>query len=335
MTYTVPKKVFTKDSIINGIVVFFTNGDFLTIKKNEICSATITFYDKLIKNKLRFSAVGHSGFIKLRIQSGKAKSEDRHLFNQKEYNLNRKEYIQNRLVNGGDIAFIKLFNQLNWSDCIFGDIYATLEGDYLYIRFRENEKYGAWESDTHYVDIAQISKKMIFKINLDFENCDEIDVYRDEIKEMNLTFDKELIWGSSDYVRSLKGGFIIVKFEDCYHKNRHYDVCRDKKTVKIKHLEERICGKKGTDIIDICHLYLDFYRYYNFEGEVIAISSFDEKEFEPYEKNVDDYGDYYKYWKENNYSDGDDYYEKPFISGYAKRLDDGSIMISFSKKHLQ
>ena len=333
MTYTVPKKVFSKDSKIEEIMIFFTNGDFLTIRKNEICSASITFYDKLIKHKLEFYAVGHSGFIKLRIQSGKAKSEKRHLSNPKEYNLNRKEYIQNRLVNMGDIAFIKLFNQLNWSDCIFGDIYATLEGDYLYIRFKENDKYGAWQSDTHCVDIAPLSKELIFKMDLDFENCDGIDVYSDEIKEMNLTFDKELVWNSSGYARSVKSGVIIIKFYE-YHGNRQFNIYSNKKTVKLKHLEERICGKKGTDVIDICHLYLDYHRCYEFEGEVINIPSLDEKESGPYEKEVDDYGDHDKYWEEHFEDDDeyDDYYEEPFISGYAERLDDGSIKITFNRK---
>lgn len=334
MTYTVPKRVFSKNSIIDRIVVFFSNGDYLTIRKNEVCNISITFYDRLIKKGMEFHPIGQGGFIKLRIQSGKAKGESRLLHNENEYVKNRKKYIENRMVTDSCIESVVLYNQLNWSDRIYGDIYATLEGEYLYIRFKENERYGTWESDSHYVDIAPPSKKLFFKINLDFENCDGIDVYNHEIKEMDLVFSDKLYWNSNGYGRRVIGGSLLIKLED--FRNRNIQLYYNVKKPKLKHIERRLCGKNGIDMVDICHLYLEYYRHIGESGERIGVDSLIEDEKTETPKTIDDFGDYYAedrnwdYEDEEEYVDEDEY--EPFESGYAKKLDDGSILIVFGKR---
>ncbi|MBQ8146163.1 MAG: hypothetical protein IJ039_05215 [Clostridia bacterium] len=325
MTYTVPKKVFTRESKIDRMEIFFSNGDYFTIRKNEICNVSITFYDRLVKKGVRYYAVGHSGFIKLRIQPGKAKMELRCLHNSKEYVKNRKQYIENRTTTESYIEFIELYNQLNWSDCIYGEIYATLEGEYLYIRFKENERYGAWESNKHCVDIAPPSKDMIFKMNVDFENCDGIDVYNSEIEEMNLEFSEELAWESDGYVRRVKGGYLKIKFDKCYQNRKVSLICDAKKG--LKHLEKRICGK-GTDVVDICHLYMEFYRCYGQWGEVLTIDSINKYEAKATELSIDDYGDYNLYYEEHIDESED---EEAFVSGHAEKLKNGSIIIVFGE----
>ena len=333
MEYTVPKKKFSKNSIIDRMEIRFSNGDYLTIRKNEICDISITFYDRLIKHERDFFAVGHSGFIKLKIQSGKAKSEDRKLHNPQEYVKNRKEYIENRCTTENYIESIVLYNQLNWSDQIFGDLYATLENGYLYVKFNPNTRYGTHESENHTVNIAPITEDVIFKMNLDFENCDEVDVYNSEIKEMNLEFEKELEWNSSGYVRTIKKGYLKIKF-DQYYTGRYLSVyCEDKDEATLEDAEERICDK-GISPIDICHLYIEYYRHIPHTGEAIQIDSLAYKaQDEDISTKIDDYGDYDKedefYVDEDNEYYNDDY--EPYVSGYAEKQQDGSILIFFGE----
>ena len=56
------------------------------------------------------------------------------------------------------------------------------------------------------------TKETVEKINLDFENCDGIEIFQEEIKEMQLNFEKELEWSSSSFTRKLSNGFIRLKF---------------------------------------------------------------------------------------------------------------------------
>ena len=68
--YFYPKKKFERKDI-SKVLVFFKNGDFFEIRKNEIVEVSLNFYDKLIWNFQEASLVAESGFVKLRIQDGK------------------------------------------------------------------------------------------------------------------------------------------------------------------------------------------------------------------------------------------------------------------------
>ncbi len=330
MTYTVPKKVFSKNSVIQKMEIHFLNGDFVTIRKNEICNISIAFYDMLFRHKDKLYPIARNGFVKLRIQDGKAKHEKISLHNEHEYKSGRKSYIEHRCLCEEPIKFIKLYNQNNWSDNIYGDIQVVLEGYYLFLKFKPNDTLGPWESDEHFVNLAHPSKDQIFKMRLDFENCDGIDVYNSEIIDMNLAFDKRLEWISSGYTRTVRGGFIKIKLSedfDC----RYFNIFNDGKRVKLKHLERRICGN-GRDSVDICNLYLDFYCGYELSGEHICVDSI----YRTYDDRLDPYADFDSHYydsidyEDEGEDDDDDYYEC-FESGFAQRLDDGSIKIVFGK----
>ncbi|MBQ7761298.1 MAG: hypothetical protein IJ400_04505 [Clostridia bacterium] len=328
MTYTVQKKIFNKDSVIERMEIHFLNGDFITIRKNEICNISITFYDMLLRHKNELFPIARDGFVKLKIQEGKAKNEERSLYNPDEYVANRKGYIEERCVYNDPIKFIKLYNQNNWSDIIYGDIKACMEGDNLFLRFKPHEGLGSWESNEHFVNLAHPSKNQIFKMRLDFENCDGIDVYNSEIIDMKLSFSQKLVWNSSGYTREVKGGYIKIKFENDF-KNRFFSIWNNGKPVKIKHLERRICGK-DCESIDICNLYIDYYGCYELSGEHIAVNSI----YRPYEDDdLDDYDDFDAHYDSEEDEDYDEEYYDDYLfeSGYAKKQKDGSILIVFGK----
>ena len=82
----------------------------------------------------------------------------------------------------------------------------------------------------------------------------------------------------------------------------------------MKKLTGRLCGKKGRGLIDICHLYVNYNHggygmEYNECIEVNDVRDFDamsDEEYAEWEEECDD-----------------------FISGYAEKQDDGSVLIVF------
>lgn len=324
MTYTVRKKIFSKDSTIEKMEIHFLNGDFLTIRKNEIFNISINFYDELLRSDDKLYPIARSGFVKLKIQNGRAKWESRSLYDDKEYIASRKDYIESRCV-CDSIKFIKLYNQNNWSDIIYGDVLASHEGDYLFLRYTPHDSLGDWESENHQINLSHPLKDTIFTMRLDFENCEGVDVYRDEIVDMNLVFSSQLDWVSSGYVRRVRGGYIRIKFDDGYE-NRYVDVWNSGKKVKLKHIERRICGK-GCESVDICNLYLDFHGGCELKSEHITVDSLYQPSEESELGDYDDFDEYYDSLEANEDTYDDDFFE----SGYAKKLDDGSILIIFGK----
>ena len=93
----------------------------------------------------------------------------------------------------------------------------------------------------------------------------------------------------------------------------------------LEHIEKRICDK-GLSTIDICHLYV-YYHNYVLADEVIQIDALyykEDNEIEQYK--IDDYGDY-----ENDEDEYDEYDDLPYVSGYAEKQSDGSILIVFGE----
>lgn len=328
MEYTVPKRVFINDSVIDRMEIYFSNGDYFTIRKNEICKVSVTFYDKLVVYGRTYCPVAQGGFIKLRIQGGKAKNEGRQLYNPKEYIKNRKSYIEDRTTTDCFIHHIKLFNVLNWNDIILGDIYATLEGEYLYIRFKENPRYGSYESENHSIILTPPKLDDIFKIRLYFENCEFFDVYKYEILSMNLNFDPKLEWDSSGgYGRYIKNGYIHIELDKS--NDRCFNIFCDAKKPTIKHLKKRIYGKgiRETDICDVC---IEYYMSYPLYQESLRIESLNSKEH-CQQDTCNDYDSFDSFYFYEDDDENDDLCET-YESGFAEKLDDGSILITFGRR---
>ena len=145
--YTFPKRRFSSESVIYKMHIFFKNGDFIQINKSEIIDINLRFYDRLILKNCSCFPVVESGFIKFKINSKRVKHENYFLYNKQEYIENRKDYIEKRLSNEGDISCVRIFNQNNYQDTLYGDIFAVIENDYLILKFKSNERYGPCSSD--------------------------------------------------------------------------------------------------------------------------------------------------------------------------------------------
>ncbi len=332
--YTFPKNKFSEESVIERLKICFDNGDYLEIKQREILDASIDFYDSLIFGEGGAYPVARSGFIKLKIQEGNAKMPKCFLYNQKEYKSKRKQYIENRLSCEGGIKCITLYNCNNWSNTVFGDIYATCEDEFLFLRFKENEHYGTYGSENHSIKLRNISKSMIRAIDIDFENCDGFEIYGDEIVDLQFNFEGCLNWNSNGYIRCVKNGYMVIKLNPDYNDSRSENVYLCKKGKKMtRYLESRMCQRRF-DLTDICNLYIT-YDYYDYRGaikETITMPTLsrsgkwttvtNDDELDGYPPN-----DYYCYEDDDEYEDN-----FPYISGYAEKGSDGTIKIVFGKK---
>ena len=306
--YTCKKKTYDLKNY-NRAQILFLNGDFIEIYGKEIVELQVVLYDQLVHYYKHYLPVAKSGFIKLKISTIKPLHPRSSVYNEKELLTYRKPYIQKRCVEEGGIFAIRLFNEDDWSDIILGNISARLEDKFIILTFSECLSLGSSDGENHVINLKNVYKRDVRVVNLDFENCDGIDVYQDEIEEINLTYKKELEWVSDGYTRVVQGGYIRLKFNKDYHCGRNATVyCED--NPKFKDIEKRICGK-GEDTVDICHLYISNYHCgYGLEKkESILVTDL------PLPTNQhEDYGNY-----------------PPYISGYAERQKDGSIMIYFGK----
>lgn len=311
---------------ISHMYVFFKNGDFFKIRRKEIMDVKLHLYDNLVLHKREFSPVCESGFIKLRIKNEKSKHESFHLYNPEEFGGDRRLYIENRLLTEGGIDHICMFNENNWHKSFFGDAYAEREDGYLIIKYRHNDLYGPSDGEYHAVRAGDLTKSVIEKIDLDFENCESFEVFGDEIEDISLSFEDELEWNSDGYGRRLQGGFIKLRLNPdiTWRRVNLHDDWNAEKRGAINRLVRRLSGRKGQDYVDICHLYVT-YDYAGFGmdfEERISVEDIRSSKRPNNDFGVNDY-DF-----DEDYDDEDDDYDF-FISGYAEKHKDGTVFIFF------
>lgn len=316
--YIVAKKVYKKEDIAY-IEVVFDNGDFVPLSGDEILDISIRLYDKLILENNEFCAFAESGLIKLKlIESPKELYSKKCIFNYKEFNENRLEYIKNRLSIVGGIKCIKFFNKNNFHTTVCGNIIAETDGDYLFMRFMSKPIDEPYESENHKISLNNITRSQIRSVLLDFENCDSFSIYANEILDMQLNFDESL--DDYNYSRVIKSGFIKLRLsEDNGYREMHF--YEDRKKITQKKLEQRLCGKNESEMHDICHLYINYgYTGYGTRRkECLTVNDIKSDEVIAQLEALEDETDGFYY---------------SFEAGRATRLSNGVILITFGTSAL-
>lgn len=305
--YIIEKKNFLLEDI-NFIYVFFNNRDFVTIKSKEIEDISLKFFDNLVVENDSICRVAESGFIKINISnSTKLYNCENFVYNPKEYNKDRKKYIENRICNENDIKCIRIFDENNWHDTIYGETESQIDGEYLIINFIRKSNIALSDNNKNKIFLPDITKKVIKKINLDFENCDGFTIYQEEIVDLFLNFKNELVWGSGDLNREIKSGYIKLLIDDKipYRNINVYNI-ENTKNVKKTKLEKRLLGDH-----DICHLYIHYDSYGYGDTRCECIEIYDLQEY----KNDDE--------------DEDDLC---FVGGYCEKTKNGEILITFGEE---
>lgn len=319
MRYFVEKKKYNAKNV-EHLDIVFQNGNYLRIKKGELADLRLDLYDRLVRYEDSASFVGHSGYVRLKISSKKRTPPDgtAFLYNFDSYKKDRKSYIETRCVEENDVAHLVFYDGNNWNDMIFGDILCHMDGEFLILQFEPNQKYGSADSDIAYIDLPDISKKDILRMTLDFENCETVTVYENEIRDIDLIFEEQLEWSGGDFCRRVKSGILELKLRKEYRDRSAnlYDSGRSGTTVGT--IIKRLCGK-GQDIHDICHLYITYgyVGYGHLLEEKIEIA--DMRLYEEKHRAYDGESDEYIY---------DDGYEI-YIGGCANAERDGVVTVRF------
>lgn len=323
--YFYPPKTLVKANIEFAQVVF-QNGDYLTIKKNEILEASLALCDELIRTGTGVCPILRTGFLKCRIQYCKrAKYQNVSLYNPQEYIKDRKSYIENRCVKEGKIKAIRVFDANDWHYTLYGEIVASVEGENMVLSFRNS----AQSNDSAVIRLKEPKKSTIGSIVLDFENCDTFRIYENEIMDIQLAFRNELVWEGNELNREVVGGFLRLKFDKS---TDHTDVNIYKWNGKIKQLEERLCGRKGEDFHDICHLYIEDAEAYKSRQEE-CISICDIRYLDQPEPPEDE--DPESEESEGDFEETDSTPRYEYVGGLAQKQPDGSILLSFGRTALK
>lgn len=303
--YFCKKKSFIAKEIEQA-QIFFTNGDYFTLTKTEIVEISVKFYDELRVGERGFCAVAKNGFIKCKINGKKKRRGGQLLYKNSEYGKDIKDYLENRCVKEGGIRYVRLFDENHWHVPFYCIASARKEDDFLILEFQEEVGDATADNEHHTVRARAITKESIQRINLDFENCDEIEIFQEEIQDIQLNFEKELGWGSSAFERKLHNGFIRLKFDKKFvWRKSNVDWISGKDT--LDKLKKRLCGK-GRSEIDICHLYIT----YDYAGYCMSLEEcIHVDDIRPIKEQDEDEWDY--------------------ISGYAEKQKDGSILIVFGE----
>lgn len=319
MRFFIEKKEYSTKSI-EHLDIVFQNGNYIKIGKDELAVLRLNLYDRLIRYEDSTCFVGHSGYVKLKISSrkGTRSAGTFFLYNPEVYKRNRKAYIESRCTVENDIDHLVFYNENNWNDMIFGDIRCHMEGEFLILRFEPNLKYGPACSDTAYIDLPDVSKKDILKIDLDFENCESVTVYESEIQDIDLTFEERLEWDGGDFCRSIKSGILSLKLKRDFSNREANLYDTEHQGTTVKRIIKRLCGK-GQGLHDICHLYIT-YSYVGY-GHLLE-EKIEVQDMCLYEETP---GVYNEELGEHVYDGDDDFY----IGGCAKLERNGTVVVRF------
>ena len=257
------KKNFYTPKQVEFAYLFFDNGDYITLNKSEIVDFKFEFYDKMVWFDTSITPVAKSGFIKLKISKYKSSRYDsQYVNNIKEYNENRKKYIENLCCDDSGIVNIRFFDNNNWHKSVCGKFVGRIENKYLILSVEEIWNNIPSTSENFSISLNSIEKSIINKINLDFENCEHFDIFKHEIVDLKLNLNEKLDEDSSDYKRQLINGYIKVKL-DPEITYRNISLASNVKYPKVKHIKERLIDGDEKTTHNICHLYIN-YEYAGF-----------------------------------------------------------------------
>ena len=220
--YTFKKKEILKEEV-DFLYLFFDNGDGVEIDKSELVDLSFKTYERLVYDNQGYAPVAANGFIKLKISDiKKIRRRNHRLADNKAFVTDRKGYVENRCLTENGINKIWFFNDLNWHYPLLCSVLSRMEKEYLVLEFIPNPTMGAFDSDTHKIMLGALNKDYVSEIMIDCENCESFQVYDEEILDINLTMDKQLVWGASEIYRNVTSGYIILRLNDKYDDRQHH-----------------------------------------------------------------------------------------------------------------
>lgn len=333
MRYKVAKEKINKKEI-DYIKIIFDNGDCFAISKNEIEDISLRLYDKLVLRNVycsTFCAVIESGYLKLKPSKRPKKYLEyyTYLHNFQEFKQDRVSYIKKRLCEEGGVSTIEVNVLRGTNENVTEDVFVfncqaetIAEGELLVMKFMKSGD-GGYESDFHYIMLPDIYEGMVDNIKMDMENCESFYVFENEIVQMQLDFDEELDTGPYGYCRKIASGFLKIELDETIGIAQRSDSrFFTYESSGNGELVDRLCGKNGYGLHDICYLYISF-KYFSpvNKEECIAVSDIrSEEELAEIERlEAEELHEVSPY----------------FLGGYAKRIDKNTVLITFGDAALK
>lgn len=314
------KEAFWKDNIYQ-LQIIFDNGDYIPIFHSEIISYCFTYYDRLVSFDKGYAPRARSGEMRLKLKHTCAATYDDYLlFDSTNYRKDRINAIKNRMINYGGIKAIRFFNENYWNYLILGDFKVELEDDLIVIKAIPSCVDESYQSDNFYINIAPIKKDDINYIYFDFENCEYLEVYSDEITTFDVIFDAALDATDGLFYRKIVGGRMVLKIIKTIE-NRKIGLYSEQENHKFYPYEirKRFTGKDGYDFTNLCRLYIN--------RNNVGFGLTKEEEIEIKDVRPDDIIQ----MVDEAYENDECYYGifEWFIGGVAKDIGDKLIEISF------
>lgn len=299
--------------------IFFDNGDLLSLDSSEVIDVAFVTYDRLVKTDA-YCPVAAGGYARFRLAEDSPRSGRHVVYNSKKFRKGR-EAIEERLVNEGGICCVEVVDDNNWAQKVAGCFVCKKDGDTLVVEAQPLPSLGESSSDQYYVQANPVGKTSVRSIEMSFENCDWLTVYDDEITDLQLAFFDTLTNDGYGLRRRVKSGHICIKLSDFHERNLSIMAYFGKR-VTLKKIIKRICPKKGIVEHDFTRLDISFDigTKESFWIEDIRYIDQPQTEDDYPEEDIDATDD----------TDDEDY-DDDFIGGYATKLSDGTIVITFGK----
>ena len=247
--YVVKKNVIDKKNI-ERIKIVFDNNDFVCVSGEDVVSLDFNFYDRLVGDERGFAPLVANGEIKLKIMHKLPWYYKPIVYNQKEYDTDYKKYIEKRCCDEQGIVKVIAYNENNFETPLLGNIYAEMDGEYLVLKYSEKSGSQPYGSKEYCVKLRDVNTSEIMSIDLCCENCDVLQVYHAEIKEVNLKL-SETLCGENVYNRLIVGGYIKVDLEEGDERGAGLFQEGNKRRNTLKDYEKIISLGK-TNLHDIC-----------------------------------------------------------------------------------
>lgn len=316
--YTIAKQPMQKEDI-KFLRIFFDNGDFIAISKKEIQNFEVNLYDKLVPWDDDLCPVAESGFLILSLNTNEHFIyNDVFVCDLKNYNTDRKAYIENRICNES-ITRICTFNEDNWHKSFLVNTTAKKVKNTLIINFIPLPIRQPCNGSQHSICLTEVKKSITNSIYLDFENCEGFTIYQNEIVDMQIVTETELVWSSHDFCRQIKNGYIVWRPDkEIIWRDVNAWFMIFHKSSTIQNLQKRLLPNKRINDHNICRLYIN-YNYAGFglsRRECIEVNDIrDQSVLQELERLEEE---------ENIPNDS-------YIGGYCEKQYDGTILITFGK----
>ena len=245
----------------NAISVIFNNDDYIEIyvdvnHPSKFIEKNFNFYDNLIFENNAICPVLESGYIKIDTQRNSKCSFLANVFDQQDFEKNKREYVQNRLNNDQIKCICFGYCYSGAKFFAYGNILAKADNNSITLEFLPSKKDMASNGENCKISLKDITPHNVKNIFLEFELEETFQVFQSEIIDITLNFNKNLSLTKYNLCREIKSGHILIDINKNARRKRITEL--NNKTSKINNIIDNLFGKERQNINNILKIYAEF-----------------------------------------------------------------------------